>query len=227
MCLELSSSCFYVSRPFIMPSQPTYHLCNTELPILPMQLLATKLNHPFICISSISVQVSGRTMVISISAASYGTLFLVSSLQCISYVCIFRALSKQSLSVLPSSSHSILFRVMKAHASSSAKVVAQVIAAALAKRINHNFLLQKLFSSSKYGLASKYCKLPFETCHMHYFNESLSVQIAASDRMTLWSNAFSKSNSFNLAYSIQDYAFLASVVGLGSIGIKVLVLIRY
>jgi hypothetical protein len=145
-----------------------------------------------------SNQLANHSLVVVFQVPAYGSLFCLSSQSCLTIACSLGSISKLTHMLPFSQSNSSLIRVIKCHHLGSANLVAN---------IDKNM--------------SRWCK----RCRAASNRRTLHIQIAASDRMQHLVKYLKVGKSLNLTYSVQDYAFLTTVSRLGSIGIKVLVLI--
>lgn len=229
MCIELCSSCFYTSKAFVKPSHPFAFERHASVPTLALESLAHKIQPFTSALATTSIQVINKSFVISINVGNYGGLFLASSQLCLTTCSVLGLLSMQSYSIPIGihdlAHHHLLCRIIKSHTLSSAKLVAHLLTTAIAKWCKQ----MKVTKFPPVRLGKKQL-MPYWTDHPHVYNESLHIQISASDRRQCYSNLSHLStlstSPTNTSYSVSDYAFLTSVSRLGSIGIKVLVLIH-
>jgi hypothetical protein len=211
MCIELCSSCFYSAKPFVKP----YALSDQRIsPTHAIELLGSKVQPMKVspaykanCLTS--NQLANHSLVVVFQVPAYGSLFCLSSQSCLTIACSLGSISKLTHMLPFSQSNSSLIRVIKCHHLSSANLVANIILTALNSRVHIGKIM------------SRWCK----RCRAASNRRTLHIQIAASDRMQHLVKYLKVGKSLNLTYSVQDYGFLTTVSRLGSIGIKVLVLI--
>ena len=141
MCIELCSSCFYVSKAFVKPKAINQSISPSHA----IDLLGPKLI-PFasenaLCL--VSSQLTSSSLVVNVHVTAYGSVFFKSSQLLLTMHSSLIFISNLTHMVPFSQSNSALVRVIKAHRLSSAKLVAQVIKYALAKRIHLGSLMSQ------------------------------------------------------------------------------------
>lgn len=253
MCIDLCSSCFYTSKPFAKPSHKVQPDILAGQPVIALELAAPKALPLTSSCAVITTEVhvpdveKAAVLVVNINVTSYATLFVMSSHSAIAFCSALSLISSQTLSVPYSQP---VIRAIRTHHMSNAKLIAQVIARALESGVHVKALINmwcKKIDIESYKIwdrklqqmvwlwdAKKWYHGPIPIIKSNRnirppypssAHQVLKIQIDASDRRQQYASNIQHTSSPTLiSKTVKDYAFLASVSRLGSIGIKVLII---
>jgi len=207
MCIGICSSCFYYSQPYVK----IYHQPAAPVQSTALQLIRPKIQ-PLIAVAFTFRILNSNLISSSFLCASYGSLYLLSSQCCLKLCSLLFLLSKVSLSIPLGLVQSGIVRFLKSPIFVDASLVAHILSLSISFGLNLTHCISKLrshnSSSNRFDMNS---------------STTSCIQISSSTSALSWLTKHS--NSLLFSQAILDYGCLNSTAALGSIGIKVLVLI--